>query len=105
MIDLLTIARFGAALAFVLLLIGGVAWLMRRYLNTGAIGSAARRRLGVVESTMLDGKSRLVLVRRDDKEHLLVIGPASTTVVEAGIPARPAEAPPTALRAITNGER
>jgi flagellar protein FliO/FliZ len=105
MIDVWMLARFVAALAFVLLLIGAVAWAARRYLNTGTIGTATKRRLGVVESTMLDGKSRLVLVRRDDKEHLLVIGPASTTVVESGIPARPAEAPPAALRAITNGER
>lgn len=105
MIDLWTLARFVAALSFVLLLILVVAWVARRYLNTGAIGTAGRRRLGVVESTMLDGKSRLVLVRRDDREHLLVIGPASTTVVEADIPARPAETPPAPLRAITNGER
>jgi flagellar protein FliO/FliZ len=105
MIDLWMLARFVAALGFVLLLIGGVAWVARRYLNTGTIGPTNRRRLSVVESAPLDGKSRLVLVRRDDREHLLVIGPASTTVVEADIPAKPADAAPTALRAITNGER
>ena len=36
------------ALAFVLLLIGAVAWVARRYLNTGTIGTATKRRLGVV---------------------------------------------------------
>lgn len=105
MIDLWTLARFTAALGFVLLLIGGVAWLARRYLNTSVIGPSAKRRLGVIESTPLDGKSRLVLVRRDDREHLLVIGPGSTTVVETGILARPPETAPASLRAITNGER
>lgn len=105
MIDLWTLARFAAALAFVLALIGVFAWAGRRYLNTGAIGSTSRRRLSVIESTVLDGKSRLVLVRRDDREHLLVVGPNSTTVVEADIPARPAELPPASLRAISNGDR
>ncbi|MBV8536095.1 MAG: flagellar biosynthetic protein FliO, partial [Alphaproteobacteria bacterium] len=43
--------------------------------------------LSVVESALLDGKSRLVLVRRDATEHLLVLGPAGAVVVETGIPA------------------
>lgn len=79
-------ARFLVALAFVLALIAAATWFARRYLASGFIGNlGGRRRLSVVEYAMLDGKSRLVLVRRDDTEHLLVLGPSGATVVETGI--------------------
>ena len=41
------------------------------------------RRLQVVKSCV--GRPPVVLVRRDDKEHLLMLGPGSETVVERGI--------------------
>jgi flagellar protein FliO/FliZ len=106
MIDLWTLLRFAGALVFVLGLIGGVAWAARRYLAiAGSTTQRGKRRLAVIESIFVDGKSRLVLVRRDDREHLLMIGPTSTVVVESDITAKPEEAPPAALRAIVNGER
>ncbi|HEX9466626.1 MAG TPA: flagellar biosynthetic protein FliO [Alphaproteobacteria bacterium] len=80
--------RFVLALALVLALIAAATWLARRYLGSAMMGGlVGRRRLSVVESVMLDGKSRLVLVRRDNAEHLLVLGPAGAAVVESGIPA------------------
>lgn len=33
----------------------------------------------------MDGKRRMVLVRRDDTEHLLLLGTATETVIETGI--------------------
>ena len=79
-------ARFLVALAVVLALIAAATWFARRYLGSGLIGGlGGRRRLSVVEYAILDGKSRLVLIRRDDVEHLLVVGPTGATVVEAGI--------------------
>lgn len=106
MIDLWMVLRFAGALVFVLALIGGVAWAARRYLAiAGTTALAGNRRLAVVESVFVDGKSRLILVRRDDREHLLMIGPTGTVVVETGIPAKPGEAPPASLRAIASGER
>lgn len=93
MIDLWTLARFVAALLFVLALIGGAAWVARRYAAGGAIGPGGRRRLSLVETLFLDGKSRLVLVRRDDAEHLLVLGPQGAQVVERNIAAKPGAAP------------
>ncbi len=80
-------ARSLVALAVVLALITAATWVARRYLASGFIGNlGGKRRLSVVESTMLDGKSRLVLVRRDSTEHLLVLGPGGAVVVESGIP-------------------
>ena len=85
--DWAIVARSVIALALVLALIAAGTWIARRYLAAGFIGNlGGKRRLSVVESAMLDGKSRLVLVRRDTTEHLLVLGPAGALVVEAGIP-------------------
>ena len=46
----------------------------------------------MLEVLAIDGKRRLVLVRRDDTEHLLLIGGEADLVIERGIPAdlRPA---------------
>ncbi len=80
--------RFVLALVFVLGLIGVMAVIARR-LGLGfpvqATKSGADKRIGVVEVAPLDGRRRLVLVRRDDVEHLLVIGPTSELVIERGI--------------------
>jgi len=83
-----TYIKFVLALAVVLALIAVVAWLARRFgfgLATPTM-PRSKRRLGVVESAALDTKRRLVLVHRDDVGHLLLLGPGSETVIEAGIP-------------------
>ncbi|HZD25458.1 MAG TPA: flagellar biosynthetic protein FliO [Alphaproteobacteria bacterium] len=79
--------RFLAALIFVLALIGGLAWLARR---TGFGGAAVPRRgsggrLRVEEVLALDPRRRLLLVRRDDREHLILLGAASDLVIETDI--------------------
>ena len=80
------LARFLLALAVVLALIAVATWAARRYLSSTMLGNlGGRRRLAVIESMMLDAKSRLVLVRRDSTEHLLVLGPAGAAVVESNI--------------------
>jgi flagellar protein FliO/FliZ len=86
-------SRFLLALVFVVALIAVLAWLARRFGFAGR-GLAGRggRRLAVVESTALDGKRRLVLVRRDDTEHLVLVGGDNALVIESGIRA-PNEAP------------
>ncbi len=42
-------------------------------------------RVSVVEHTNLDGKRKLVLIRRDDVEHLIMTGGPVDVVVETGI--------------------
>jgi flagellar protein FliO/FliZ len=80
--------RFILALVFVIGLIGVVAYMARR-LGFGfpaqAIKGRNDRRIGVVEVAPLDARRRLILVRRDDVEHLLVVSPTSETVIERGI--------------------
>lgn len=81
--------RFLIALAVVLALILVVMWGLRKLGAMGMIqtaGGSRRRRLSIVEVIGLDSRRRLVLVRRDDVEHLLVIGAnGGDLVVESGI--------------------
>jgi len=77
--------RFAFALLFVIALIMLIAWVMRRVGFGGMVSTPSRqRRLGIVEVLPLDAKRRLVLVRRDDQEHLLLLSALGDLVVEQG---------------------
>jgi hypothetical protein len=72
----------------VLALIGVAAWLVRRFAGNrlGANTNRGRMpRLAVIDAAAVDGRRRLVLVRRDNVEHLLMIGGPSDIVVEPNI--------------------
>ena len=85
--DFATLLRFALALALVLLLIVALGWVLRRYGPGAATPRSNGRRIGVLESAPLDAKRRLVLVRRDQVEHLLLLSPTHETVIETGISA------------------
>ncbi|MCI4677879.1 hypothetical protein K9U33_04315, partial [Rhodoblastus acidophilus] len=70
--------------AFVLILkIVEIAVDLRRRLPRGS--RSRQLRLGFVESFDLDGERQLMLVRRDNIEHLLMIGGPNDVLVESGI--------------------
>lgn len=78
------------ALAAIVALI--VLLLLRRLLRGGsrngtyvAGGRNRKARLAVMDATAIDSYRRLVLVRRDDVEHLLLIGGSADVVVESNI--------------------
>lgn len=80
-------ARFFIAFLVVLALIGLTAWLVRRF-GANRLGGAARGRqprLAVIDAATIDGRRRLVLIRRDNVEHLLMIGGPTDVVVEPNI--------------------
>lgn len=78
--------QFILALVFVVGLILASGWLARRAgLGMPTLSRNRPRRLRVVEIVALDPRRRLVLVRRDDREHLLLIGGPTDLAVEAGI--------------------
>jgi len=79
------------ALVAVIGLIGLLGLGLRRFAPASLIGGRPGKRLQVVEALTLDPKRRLVLVRRDGVEHLLLVGPETAMVVERGI-APPAQA-------------
>ena len=86
--DLATYFKFVASLLLVLGLFALVAWAAKRYLPTTRVGARPGRRLSVIEVAMLDTRRRLVLVRRDDVEHLILLGQSSEIVIESDIGGR-----------------
>lgn len=94
-------ARTIVVLLLVIALLVAVLWTLRylmrqsgRWARLG-LGTAKNRRdrLEVVDSLLVDGKNRLVLVRRDDVEHLLLVGPDSGLVIESAIKSAPQSDP------------
>src|SRR5215813_14098030 len=97
--EAMELIRAVLALVLVLGLIGGAAWAARRFgpaLWFGTRGTKRERNLAVLESLPIDARHRLVLVRRGERKHLLLIGPNHSLVVEDGIaePALKAEPAP-----------
>jgi hypothetical protein len=79
---------FFFAFVAVLALIGAAAWAVRRFAGNrlGANTNRSRMpRLAVIDAAAVDGRRRLVLVRRDNVEHLLMIGGPTDIVVEPNI--------------------
>jgi flagellar protein FliO/FliZ len=80
-------ARFFIAFLVVLALIGVTAWLVRRF-SANRLGGGTRGRqprLAVIDAASVDGRRRLVLIRRDNTEHLLMIGGPTDVVIEPNI--------------------
>jgi flagellar protein FliO/FliZ len=64
----------------------------------GFFGPKPDRRLDVVEHAAVDSRRRLVLVRRDNVEHLIMTGGPVDVVIETGIAQRAPARPEAALR-------
>jgi flagellar protein FliO/FliZ len=86
--DMPLAVRFFLAFLIVLGLIGATAWAVRRF-GAGRLGGAGARgrqpRLAVIDYASVDSRRRLILVRRDNIEHLVLIGGPTDVVVEANI--------------------
>jgi len=81
-----------AAFIFVIALIILGAWAWRMLIDNGVslpggamLKGARDKRIGMVESVSIDGKHKLVLIRRDDVEHLIMTGGPVDMVIETGI--------------------
>lgn len=85
------------ALGIVLVLVVLAVWLLKLVFNaSGNIARGRNKRLAVVDSLALDPKRTLVIIRRDDIEHLILTGGSQDVVIETGISvAEPAAAQPT----------
>jgi len=86
--------KFLAAFVFVISLMALLAWVVKRM---GLAGNAplnmGKRRLSIVEYLPLDSRRRLMLIKRDDVEHLVILGTDQEIVVEANI--KPSKNKPT----------
>jgi hypothetical protein len=80
--------QFFLAFVIVLALIGATAWAVRRF-GSGRLGGVGMRgrqpRLAVIDYASVDGRRRLILIRRDNVEHLVMIGGPTDVVVESNI--------------------
>lgn len=78
--------KFVVALVLVLGMMGGLALILRK-VGLGNVGvvPAGKRRLSIVEILPLDPRRKALILRRDDQEHLVILGPNGETVVETGI--------------------
>lgn len=89
-VDLL---RYFGALLLVLAMVGGAGLLARRFGVPGVTKAVGEKRLAVVETLMVGPRQRLIIIRRDNVEHLVLSGPEGTSVIESGIAAKPASTP------------
>src|ERR1700674_5158382 len=81
-----TIVTAIIALVVVLALIATTAWLVRRFGVARLRGARGRQpRLAVIDAAAVDGRRKLIIIRRDNVEHLLMIGGPSDVLVETNI--------------------
>jgi len=93
-----TIALAIAAVLFVSALIALTVWAFKAFFGGSGTGSgflrARERRLALVETATLDSRRKLMLIRRDDVEHLIMTGGPVDVLIETGIKARAHLEPP-----------
>jgi hypothetical protein len=70
--------------------VGAGVFIVRTYLAGSSptamlFGPRPERRLAVVDQANVDGRRRLLLIRRDDVEHLIMTGGPVDVVIETGI--------------------
>jgi len=81
--------RYGLGLILVVGLIALMPVIARRFGMAGLAPRQRNKRLSVIEVTTIDAKRRLVLVRRDAIEHLILLGANAETVIERAIAPMP----------------
>ena len=83
--------QFIVALLFVIALIMLLAYIAKRFglMARVTLDSAKTRnkRLNIVEILPVDAKRRLLLIRRDDVEHLVMLGTEQDLLIEQNIEA------------------
>ncbi len=86
----------GTALYYIILLIvlGGLGFAFWRFglpmirgeaTASTLFGNKSERRLEILEQANVDGRRRLVMIRRDNVEHLIMTGGPVDVVIETGI--------------------
>ncbi|OAN52575.1 MULTISPECIES: flagellar biosynthetic protein FliO [unclassified Sphingobium] len=89
--DMLSLLRMIGALGVVLGLLAGGLWIVRRYeirlpqkFLSGFGPAGAPRRLELVERLALDPRRCVALIRKDGREHMLLIAPEGLLILDAG---------------------
>jgi flagellar protein FliO/FliZ len=91
--DIPILLKLFAALALVLGLMGGLALIMKKLgLSANTATTKGKKRLRIIEAIPLDARRRLVLLQRDDVQHLVILGATTETLIETDI--KPLESDP-----------
>mgnify|MGYP000571698104 CR=1 FL=1 len=84
--DAVNFFQYFAALLLVLGLLGGLALVLRRSGLAGLMPNFQRtgtlRRMEIAASVMLDARRRVVAVRVDEEEHIILLGMSGETVLD-----------------------
>ncbi len=97
MVNLDTLVLAVAAILFAIALGALSMWAFRTFFGHAGTQGFVRprdKRLGIVETATVDQRRKLLLVRRDDTEILVMIGGPVDLVLETGIKGRPHLEPP-----------
>ncbi len=82
--DLAYLLQVVLALIFVIGLIGASSLLYKRcVLDRNLMKGGQRKRLSISEQLYLDSKRRLVLVKKDEREFLILIGQSGETLINS----------------------
>ncbi len=96
-----TLLNSAFALGIVLVLIVLGLWALKLLTNTTSRMAGTRKRLVVVDTAQVDGKRRIILLRRDNVEHVIMTGGPEDLVIESGIAApEPSPAPSPSRRPV-----
>lgn len=86
--DLVSFMRTMGALALVLGMLAAALWMVKRYniRLPGSMGGAATgKRVELIERTGIDARRSVALIRRDGREHLVLLSPEGNLVIETAI--------------------
>ena len=111
MFDTLFADGYAFKILFAFIVVFGVLalalWLVLRFRGrqlSNDAGSGRQQRLAVLGQAVVDKRRRLVLIRRDNVEHLILIGGATDVVIEPQIVRAGAVRPHAAPRPLHAGE-
>ena len=87
-IDSVSYLKFFFALLFVIGLIGGLALIAKKFGmgNRGPMRRGSKNRLSIIDSMQVDAKRRIVLIRCDNKDYMLLLGGATELLIEDNLP-------------------
>lgn len=78
-------AIFALGVVVVLIVLG--VWLLKMVSNvSGSVARGRNKRMAIVDTLQIDPKRQLVIVRRDNVEHLILTGGPQDLVIESAIP-------------------
>lgn len=84
MFEDVNLLRWMLAVLALVLMFGSLVIILQKLQTTGGMAAKKQGRLKIGERLMLDGRRKLLLIEHDDKEHLILLGHQSETLISSG---------------------